>query len=246
MLKIETPPDRPRPALLASLGVHLLAFSAMGFGPLLAFPEAPGWAGAVWVNTQPDLSVFRETTTVDLRGRETPRRPAAAGGGGLPSAPQEGARSATPTFQPGTVPEGLPEHTGEEPVGEPGFPGGLDDGSGTNRGPGHEGPGTGPGDAPIDLRGGEPPDLALPAPVDTPSPRYPDTARIARAAGVVVLSATIASDGRVVDVVVESAASPLLSHAAVEAVSRWRYRPATVGGVPVAVILRVTLTFRLV
>lgn len=244
MLKLATPPDRPRPALLVSLGVHVLAFSAMGFGPLLALPEAPGWEGAVWVVTQPDLSFFRETT-VDLRGREAPRPATASGGGGLPSAARAGARPGTPDLQPRLVPEALPAISAEEPVGEPGVPGGVEDGAPAAVGPG-KGPGTGPGDGPIDLRGGEPPDLVLPAPLDTPSPRYPDTARIARAAGVVVLSATIASDGRVVDVAVESSASPLLERAAVEAVSRWRYRPATVGGAPVAVILRVTLTFRLV
>lgn len=245
MLKLETPPDRPRPALLASLGVHFVAFSAMGLGPLLGFPEAPGWEGAVWVVTQPDLSAFRETTTVDLRDRETSRPASSSAGGGLPSAARAGTRAAAPAFQPDLVPEGLPAFSAEEPVGEPGVPGGVEDAAPAGPGPG-SGPGAGPGDGPIDLRGGEPPDLVLPAPLDTPSPRYPDTARIARTAGVVVLSATIASDGRVVDVVVESSASPLLTRAAVEAVARWRYRPATVSGHPVAVILRVTLTFRLV
>lgn len=245
MLQLATPPDRPRPALLASLGVHLLAFSAMGFGPLLAFPEAPGWEGAVWVVTQPVTPVTRETTPVDLRDREPSRPETAPGGGGLPAAPREGARRAAPTFQPGAPREGLPEYSGDEPLGEPGYPGGVEDGSPAGPGPGRGGPGPGDG-GPIDIRGGEPPDLVLPAPLDTPSPRYPDTARIARAAGVVVLSATISADGRVVDVAVESSANPLLERSAVEAVSRWRYRPATVGGHPVAVILRVTLTFRLV
>lgn len=245
MLQLATPPDRPRPALLASLGVHLLAFSAMGLGPLLAFPEAPGWEGAVWVVTQPVMPVVRETTPVDLRDREA-RRSEAAGGGGLPSAPHDGARPATPTFQPGLVPEALPELSAEEPAGDDGITGGIEDGNGTRVGPGSGVPGGGTGADPIDLRGGEPPDLVLPSPVETPSPRYSDAARIARVAGVVVLSATIAADGRVVDVVVESSANPLLERSAVEAVSRWRYRPATVGGHPVAVILRVTLTFRLV
>lgn len=243
MLQLATPPDRPRPALIASLGVHVLAFSAMGFGPLLAFPEAPGWAGAVWVVTQPVIPVNRESTPVDLRDRETARPASTAGGGGLPAAGREGARPAPTTFQPGTVPEELPGLSAEEPDGGPGVPGGVEDGPAGGGEPGL--PGGLPGGGAIDLRGGEPPDLVLPSPLDAPSPRYPDAARIARAAGVVVLSATIASDGRVVDVVVDSSASPLLTRAAVEAVSRWRYRPATVGGHPVAVILRVTLTFRL-
>ena len=245
MQMLETPPDRPRPALLASLGVHVLAFSAMGLGPLLAFPEAPGWQGAVWVVTQPDLSVFRERTTVDLRPNGPPRGARPSAGGGLPAAARVAAQPAASEFQPGGVPEELPAIPAEEPGGEAGIPGGFEDGTGGGGGP--VAPGGFPdGSRPVDLRGGEPPDLVLPEPLDTPPPRYPDTARIARAAGVVVLSATIASDGRVVDVVVESSPSPLLSRSAVEAVSRWRYRAATVGGHPVAVILRVTLTFRLV
>jgi protein TonB len=63
--------------------------------------------------------------------------------------------------------------------------------------------------------------------------------------GTVILSATIASDGRVVDVEIEKSMGPFLDRAATEAVSRWRYVPARIGSTPVAVILRVTLTFRL-
>ena len=90
-----------------------------------------------------------------------------------------------------------------------------------------------------------PPDIVLPVPLETPTPRYPDTARIARMEGAVVLSATIAADGRVVDVEIERSMGPFLDRAALEAVSRWRYVPARIGSTPVAVILRVTLTFRL-
>jgi protein TonB len=244
MLQLATPPERPRPAFLASIGIHAVAASAFGLGPLLVLPEAPGWTGAVWVVTQPDLSVLRESTPVDLRDLPAPRPATATPGGGLPPAPREGARPGAPVFQPGSVPEAVPEPSTEEPAGDPGVAGGVDDGTGVGTEPGLPG-GVPGGTGPIDLRGGEPPDLVLPVALDTPPPRYPDTARLARAAGVVVLSATIAADGRVVDVAVESSASPLLEHAAVEAVARWRYRPAAVGSRPVAVILRVTLTFRL-
>lgn len=243
MLQLAAPPDRPRPALLASIGIHVLAASAFGFGPLLAFPDVPGWSGAVFVVTQPDLSVFRDATPVDLRG-PSPVRPSGRAGHGLPSARRDGppARRAEPAFQPGSVPADLPAYSGEEPPGEPGFDGGLDPGAGNGSGAGSD---PGGGDGPIDLRGAAAPDLILPVPLDTPPPRYSDTARLARASGVVVLSATIAADGRVIDVVVERSANPLLERSAVETVSRWRYRPARIGERPVAVILRVTLTFRL-
>ncbi len=103
-----------------------------------------------------------------------------------------------------------------------------------------------PGDGPIDVRGGGlPPDIVLPVPLETPSPGYSDAARIARATGAVVLSATISADGSVVDVTVESGANPLLARIAVDTVSRWLYVPARIGSRRVAVILRVRLTFRL-
>lgn len=246
MLQLAAPPDRPRPALLASLGLHALAASAFGFGPLLAFPEAPGWRGEVWVVTQPDLSVLRDVKTVDLRDRAPrPAGPARPGGGGLPAARpgRTSAGPATPTLQPGFVQDDLPPAPDFESSDDPGVPGGLDGGTGATPGGHRDGE---PGDGPIDVRSGAlPPDIVLPVPLETPSPGYSDAARIARAAGVVVLSATIAADGSVVDVTVEGGANPLLARIAVDAVSRWRYVPARFGSRPVAVILRVTLTFRL-
>lgn len=246
MLQLATPPERARPALLASIGVHALAASAFTFVPLLAFPLAPGWQGEVWVVTQPDLSALRDVKVVDLRPLAPQARPArGVASGGLPAAPREGPRPepSAPTVQPTSMLAELPAAPAFEAVDEPGFYEGFVDETKT-------GPGTGPvgGDpnAPYDIRGGgRPADIVLPVPLDTPSPHYPDVARIARMEGAVVLSATIASDGRVVDVEVEKSMGPFLDRAALEAVSRWRYVPARIGPRPVAVILRVTLTFRL-
>lgn len=248
MLQLAAPPDRPRPALLASLGLHVVAASAFGFGPLLAFPETPGWRGEVWVTMQPDLSQLRDVRTVDLRDRVT--KPAASPGpkgGGLPAARREGppADPLPPTAQPGSLLDHLPTAPDSEPAGSSGVPGGAEDGTGEPGG--GAGYGVGDGDGPIDVRGGGvPPDVVLPVPLETPAPRYPDPARIVRAMGTVVLAATISPEGHVVEIEVESGANPLLVRAAVETVSRWRYVPARLGTKPVAVILRVTLTFRLV
>lgn len=246
MFQLATPPDRPRPALLSSIGLHAMAVSAFGLGPLLAFPETPGWRGEVWVVTQPELSALRETRTVDLRDRApAPRAARGSGGRGLPAARPDGppAGPATPTLQPRSIQDGLPPAPDFEPTGEPGVTGGIDDG--TAAGPG-DGSTDEAGDGPIDVRGGGlPPDIVLPVPLDTPSPGYSDAARIARATGAVVLSATISADGSVVDVTVESGANPLLARIAVDTVSRWLYVPARIGSRRVAVILKVTLTFRL-
>ena len=92
MLQLAPPPDRPRPALLASIGIHVMAASAFGFGPLLAFPQAPGWRGEVWAVTQPTLTAREEARPVDLRGPAPAPRPLRASGGrSLPAAPRAGA-----------------------------------------------------------------------------------------------------------------------------------------------------------
>ena len=246
MLQLATPPDRPRPALLASIGIHAMAVSAFGLGPLLAFPGAPGWRGEVWAVTQPDLSSLRETRTVDLRDRvPTPRAARGSGSRGLPASRPAGqpVRPAVPVLQPRSIQDDLPPAPDFEPPGDPGVTGGLDDGAATEPG---DGPDDRTGGGPIDVRDGDlPPDIVLPVPLETPSPGYSDAARIARATGEVVLSATISADGSVVDVTVEGGANPLLARIAVDGGSKWLYVPARIGSRRVAVVLRVTLTFRL-
>jgi periplasmic protein TonB len=89
------------------------------------------------------------------------------------------------------------------------------------------------------------PEVDLPVLVDRVEPVYPETARRARLSGFVVLEAIISTRGRVEDLRVLRSADPLLDAAAVEAVSRWRYRPATLGGRAVRVYLTVTVDFTL-
>lgn len=249
MLQLATPHEPARPAILASIGIHALAVSAMSFVPLLAFPLAPFWPGEVWIVTQPVLSVPHDVKPVDLRGPAPEARPSRGpSAGGPPAAPREGPppEPSEPTVQPTSMLSAVAAAPDVEPGSSTGVPGGEDEtGIGT-------GPGTGTGvpngdpDAPFDGRAGTlPPDLVLPVPVDTPAPRYPDIARIVRKEGVVVLSATIAADGSVVDLHLDKGMGPLLDQAALDAVSRWRYLPARIGDRRVAVILRVTLTFRL-
>jgi protein TonB len=132
-----------------------------------------------------------------------------------------------------------------EPPGGSGILGSIGDDTGSRIG---TGPGVPNGDpnGTYDGRGGAlPADLVLPLPLETPAPRYPDLARIVRKEGAVVLSATIAADGSVLDIQLEKGMGPLLDQAAIDAVSRWRYVPARIGERRVAVILRVTVTFRL-
>ena len=89
------------------------------------------------------------------------------------------------------------------------------------------------------------PDVVLPVAIERAEPRYPDIARRARVAGVAVLQAVIDRTGSVVDVSVLRDPGLGCGEAAAEAVRMWRYRPATRHGRPIAVILTVTVTFRL-
>jgi periplasmic protein TonB len=75
-------------------------------------------------------------------------------------------------------------------------------------------------------------------------PLYPPVARAARAQGTVMLEAIIAKDGSVRDVRVTRSV-PLLDQAALDAVRGWRYSAPTLNGLPIEVVMTVTVTFTL-
>jgi len=79
--------------------------------------------------------------------------------------------------------------------------------------------------------------------VDVP-PVYPLLAQMAHVEGVVVLEAIIGTAGEVEDVRVLRSV-PLLDQAALDAVRQWRYTPTLLNGVPVRVIMTVTVNFKL-
>jgi protein TonB len=74
------------------------------------------------------------------------------------------------------------------------------------------------------------------------NPTYPPLARAARVTGVVLLSATISTDGSIKDLRVISGHT-LLQEAAIEAVKQWRYKPTMLNGQPVEVITTITVNF---
>ena len=75
-------------------------------------------------------------------------------------------------------------------------------------------------------------------------PVYPNLALISRTEGVVIIEATIGADGRVMNARVLRS-SPLLDGAALEAVRQWEFTPTLLNGVPVPVIMTVTVNFSL-
>jgi protein TonB len=76
------------------------------------------------------------------------------------------------------------------------------------------------------------------------NPVYPDIAKQARVQGVVILECTISPQGKVTNVTVLRGI-PLLDAAAIEAVKQWVYTPTLLNGVPVPVIMTVTVNFKL-
>ena len=78
----------------------------------------------------------------------------------------------------------------------------------------------------------------------TSIPVYPPIAQSARVQGVVIIEATIGPDGRVKDAKVLRSI-PLLDQAALDAVKQWQFTPTLLNGVPVPVIMTVTVNFTL-
>jgi periplasmic protein TonB len=145
----------------------------------------------------------------------------------------------------GGVPEGV---VGGVPEGVPGgVVGGVEGGV-----PGGEVGGTGGGDAPAPEATPEPPSgpvrvggqIKAPSKLKDVAPKYSDMARQARVQGVVVLECVISPDGRVTNVKVLRGI-PLLDGSAVEAVKQWVYSPTLLNGQPVAVVMTVTVNFKL-
>jgi protein TonB len=76
------------------------------------------------------------------------------------------------------------------------------------------------------------------------APEYPVIAQRARVQGTVVLEAVLDVTGRV-DRVRVLRSEPLLDEAAIKAVRQWRYTPTELNGVPVPVLMTITVHFSL-
>ncbi|MGZ8831161.1 MAG: TonB family protein [Thermoanaerobaculia bacterium] len=90
-----------------------------------------------------------------------------------------------------------------------------------------------------------PPGGTQPEETDRVIPRYPAGARAAGVGGSVVLRGIVRKDGRIDDVEIIKDLPYGLGDAALDAVRRWRFRPATFRGEPIDVYYTVTVNFRL-
>lgn len=96
------------------------------------------------------------------------------------------------------------------------------------------------GMAPVRVGG----NIKTPIKVRDVRPVYPLDAQSARISGVVIIEATIDTDGRVYDAKVLRSI-PALDQAALDAVRQWEFTPTLLEGVPVPVIMTVTVNFTL-
>ena len=168
-----------------------------------------------------------------------------------PSAPVS--RPATPSF---TAPVEVPEPA---VAADPGLAATVED---THAGPGEAGgvPGGTAGGLPGGVVGGvvgavpAPPapvvpvrvggEIREPKKIRHVSPIYPDLAVAAHVKGTVILECLVSPQGRVTDVKLMHGI-PLLNESAMDAVKQWMYTPTLKDGVPVPVILTVTVRFDL-
>jgi protein TonB len=105
------------------------------------------------------------------------------------------------------------------------------------------GAGVGPGPAGIFPAGRE--GVIVPVVIYGSEPSFSDEARQSKTQGIVTLLLVVGKDGRPYDIRVGQSVGMGLDERAIEAVKRWRFRPATSNGQPVATQIAVEVNFRL-
>jgi protein TonB len=210
--------------VLVSVVVHVAAVFVIVVVPLLALDGFPELRSAV------------EYVSVEMKMPEMPR------------APQPATVAPVAVQSASVIPLSAPDTIGPEVPRQPPSinmqtaPGGITDPlAGTPSADTRVAPPMPPRpDAPVRAGGSvKPPDR-----IAYTRPDYPPLAISARVSGSVIIEAVIGTDGVVRDARVLRSI-PLLDDAALRAVRQWRYTPTLLNGVPVAVIMTVTVTFTL-
>ena len=101
------------------------------------------------------------------------------------------------------------------------------------------------GSTPVPAHRPDGPRIVEPRKVYDVRPAYPPRAREEGRQGVVILEAVISPTGCVRSVQVLHGSSPDLDAEALRTVTQWRYTPTLLNGVPVPVIMTVTVNFKL-
>lgn len=87
--------------------------------------------------------------------------------------------------------------------------------------------------------------LVQPSPLSTPPPKYPKSLKRAHAAADVTLSCVITQDGDVIDATVLDSPDQEASSHALNAVKKYRFKPATLDGKPIATLAKAVIKFRI-
>jgi protein TonB len=207
-----------------SIIVHSLVIAVVVIAPLMAADVLPA---------PPSMIAF-------ITGAPPPAPPAPPVRSVAPRAVFDVNPAAAPTEAPAAI---TPE-TGFEPeaAAGTGVEGGLPDGiqGSITHGLSEPPPPPPAPTAPIRVSVG----VRQPAKIRDVQPAYPAIAQSARVQGMVVLEAVLAADGRVTEVRILRSI-PLLDQAALDAVRQWVYTPTLLNGVPVPVVMTVTVTFTL-
>lgn len=82
-----------------------------------------------------------------------------------------------------------------------------------------------------------------PVPVRTVAPDYPTEMRREGTPGLVMVKCTIDEQGNVVEPTVEKSSNPAFEKAAVEALKKWKFKPAKQDGNPVATKVSIPIKF---
>jgi periplasmic protein TonB len=216
-----------------SLMLHLVAAGLIIVVPLLAGGQLPEPQAGV-------KAFFAEPLSAPVPPPPPP--PPAARPAVAPKVPQEPVPQENKFVAPVDIPqeikpeEGLDLGQGSAGGVEGGVPGGVVGGvvGGLPDAP------AGPVQQPVRVGG----QIKEPKKLKNVPPVYPQIATQARVQGVVILECTISPQGKVTDVKVLRGI-PLLDQAAIDAVKQWVYTPTLLNGVPVPVIMTVTVNFKL-
>jgi protein TonB len=220
--------SRSKYTVLVSIAVHAGIAAVVVIVPLLATDVLP--------TPRTVIGVFAAQPS------PPPPPPPAAIAAAATSAPRSAAASAAPSTAPASIePEAA---TTASVMGEPGgveggIPGGLVGSPGLM--PDVPVPPQAPavtGPLPVGGR------IKEPTKVRHVPPVYPAIAQQARVEGIVIIEAIIGVDGRVQQARVLRS-QPLLDEAALAAVRQWLFTPTLLNGVPVPVIMTVTVHFKL-
>lgn len=84
-----------------------------------------------------------------------------------------------------------------------------------------------------------------PRPTFTPDPKYPSEARKKHIEGKVLMEATIGTDGAAHDVQIVKSLGHGLDEESINALKKWKFRPAMREGKPVAVKIKVEMAFKM-